>query len=451
MDKNSFSGIVNYFKSLISIDKDCNAQATIDNISQNIEFKGLNAWILIFAIFLASIGLNVNSTAVIIGAMLVSPLMGPIIGIGLSIGIYDLKLLKKSLNNLFIMTIISLFVSSIYFFLTPLSDAQSELLARTRPTIFDVLIATFGGFAGIVASSRTQEKTTVVSGVAIATALMPPLCTAGYGIGTGQMNYFFGAFYLFFINSFFIALATFLIVKYLKFPEKEYVDETRQRKVRRYILIFSLIVMIPSVFIALNVIKETAFNSASIKYVSSIEQSELFPESQIIKTSRDFKTKTIDLAFVGKPLTDEQIQYLQTHLNTYDLGDVNLNIKQSGSATFDLNKQSELIQDLFEKKDAIIEKNEATIAELQKKISEIQSASKLSVSVLSKEIHALYPSIEKVALGEVEKYDIATDKSIKTPLVTLYWTGSPKEEAVNTITSWLQIRMANSNVIVENK
>jgi len=451
MDKNSFTGVLNYFKSLINIDQDCDIDTTIDNISQNIEFKGLNAWILIFAIFLASIGLNVNSTAVIIGAMLVSPLMGPIIGIGLSIGINDIKLLKKSLKNLFIMTAISLLVSTIYFLLTPLSDAQSELLARTRPTIFDVLIATFGGFAGIVASSRKQEKTTVVSGVAIATALMPPLCTAGYGIGTGQFNYFFGAFYLFFINSFFIALATFLIVKYLHFPEKDYVDDTRQRKVRHYILIFSLIVMIPSVFIALNVIRETAFNSASIKYVNSIEQSELFPEAQIIKNSRDFKTKTIDLAFVGKPLTDEQIQYLQTHLNDFDLGEVNLNIKQSGAATFDLNKQSELIQDLFEKKDAIIEKNEATIANLQKQIADIQSASKLSVSELSKEIHALYPAIEKVAMGETENYDIASNKTIKSPIVRLYWSGTPKEDAVARITSWLQIRMADSTVVVENK
>ncbi|MCQ2607273.1 MAG: TIGR00341 family protein [Bacteroidales bacterium] len=451
MDKKSFTGVLNYFKSLINIDKDCDAQATINNISQNIEFKGLNAWILIFAIFLASIGLNVNSTAVIIGAMLVSPLMGPIIGIGLSIGINDLKLLKKSLKNLFIMTAISLLVSTVYFLLTPLSDAQSELLARTRPTIFDVLIATFGGFAGIVASSRTQEKTTVVSGVAIATALMPPLCTAGYGIGTGQMNYFFGAFYLFFINSFFIALATFLIVKYLKFPEKDYVDDARRRRVRHYILLFSLIVMIPSVFIALGVIKETAFNSASIKYVNSIEQSELFTETQIIKNSRDFKTKTIDIAFVGKPLSDVQMQYLQTHLNDYDLGNVNLNIKQSGAATFDLNKQSELIQDLFEKKDAIIEKNEATIAELQKQIETIKSASKLSVVELSKEIHALCPSVEKVALGETENYDVMTNKSSKSPVVTLYWNGSPKEEYVDKITSWLRIRMNDSTVEVENK
>lgn len=230
MAKPNFSKITESLQHLINIKQDCDAEATINNISESSEFKGLNVWILVFAIFLASIGLNVNSTAVIIGAMLVSPLMGPIMGIGLAIGISDLKLLKKSLKNLLVMTLISLLVSSLYFFVTPLSDAQSELLARTRPTIFDVLIASFGGFAGIVASSRKQEKTTVVSGVAIATALMPPLCTAGYGLGTGQINYFLGAFYLFFINSFFIALATFLIIKYLEFPEKEYMDENRRKK-----------------------------------------------------------------------------------------------------------------------------------------------------------------------------------------------------------------------------
>ena len=185
-----------YLKALVDIDVDCDAQATIDNISRSVEFRGVNVWILAFAIVIASVGLNVNSTAVIIGAMLISPLMSPIMGIGLAIGISDNELLRKSLRNLMIMVLISLFASTTYFLLTPLSDAQSELLARTKPTVFDVLIALFGGLAGIVATSRKQEKVTVVSGVAIATALMPPLCTAGYGLGTGQWIYFFGAFSL---------------------------------------------------------------------------------------------------------------------------------------------------------------------------------------------------------------------------------------------------------------
>ena len=215
-----FKKIYTYVVDLVKLNEDTDVDSTIMSIKKAVEFRGVNTWILAFAIIVASVGLNVNSTAVIIGAMLISPLMGPINGIGLAIGISDSELLRKSLKNLLVMVVISLLASSSDFLLTPLSDAQSELLARTTPTIFDVFIAFFGGFAGIVAISRKDQPFTVISGVAIATALMPPLCTAGYGIGTGQMQFFIGALYLFFINSFFIALATFIMVRYLKFPQK---------------------------------------------------------------------------------------------------------------------------------------------------------------------------------------------------------------------------------------
>ena len=232
--KEFFKELWKRIKELVNIAEDTDIAATINNISKGVEFKGDNVWVLFFAIIIASVGLNVNSTAVIIGAMLVSPLMGPIMGIGLSVGIYDLVLLRKSLKNLLLMVVISLIASSLYFLVTPLSEAQSELLARTNPTIFDVFIALFGGLAGILAQSRKQEKITIVSGVAIATALMPPLCTAGYGIGTGQLRYFFGAFYLFFINSFFIALATFLMVRYLKFPKKTFINPVNSELIGSY-------------------------------------------------------------------------------------------------------------------------------------------------------------------------------------------------------------------------
>ena len=195
--------------------EDC--QSTIMAIEKGVDFRGINVWTLVFAIFIASIGLNVNSTAVIIGAMLISPLMGPIMGLGLSVGINDFTLLKKSLRNMIIAVVISIVTSTIYFYISPLNDAQSELLSRTTPTIYDVLIALFGGFAGIVAGS-SKEKGTVIPGVAIATALMPPLCTAGFGIATGHLYYFVGAAYLFFINAVMISLSTFLFVRFLKFP-----------------------------------------------------------------------------------------------------------------------------------------------------------------------------------------------------------------------------------------
>ena len=180
----------------------------VDNICRGVDFRGTNLWVLIFATFVASLGLNVNSTAVIIGAMLISPLMGPIMGMGLSVGINDFDLLKRSVRNFGFMVLVSILTSTLYFVVSPLSGAQSDLLARTVPTTYDVLIAFFGGLAGIVAQSRRDRTSTVIPGVAIATALMPPLCTAGYGLATLQLNYFLGAFYLFFINTVFIAIAS---------------------------------------------------------------------------------------------------------------------------------------------------------------------------------------------------------------------------------------------------
>ena len=275
-------------KLLARLTEDTDVEATISSIQKAVEFRGANIWILAFAIIVASVGLNVNSTAVIIGAMLISPLMGPINGIGLSLGISDSELLRKSLKNLLVMVVISLIVSTTYFFLTPLSDAQSELLARTNPTIFDVLIALFGGLAGIVALSRKDQPFTVISGVAIATALMPPLCTAGFGLATAQWNYFFGAFYLFFINSSFIAIATFTMVRYLHFPQKEYVDLRRRKFVKRIIFIVALIVIVPSVITAFAVVREASFNTQAIKFINDVQESESFKDVQIVKYDKQF-------------------------------------------------------------------------------------------------------------------------------------------------------------------
>ena len=451
MAKADFSNITNRFKSLVNIKQGSDAEATIFNISQNIEFKGVNVWILVFAIFLASIGLNVNSTAVIIGAMLVSPLMGPIMGMGLAVGISDLKLLKKSLKNLLIMTSISILVSTIYFSLTPLTDAQSELLARTRPTAFDVLIASFGGAAGIVASSRKKEMTTVVSGVAIATALMPPLCTAGYGLGTGQFQYFWGAFYLFFINSFFIALATFLIVKHLNFPEKVYVDDKRRKRVRRTIAIFSLVVIIPSVFMAINVVREAAFNTFAKKYIAQIEQSETFSEVQVIKSSMNYNAKKIELVFVGKPLSDEQKSYLHKNLNEFGLEDVNLSIKQAGATAIDLNSQSQLIQDLLAKKDVDLAKSDSIISTLQNQIADLSIQSSTGMQKFAKELQALYPDIEKIALGETEQINISDNTTKKVPTLTIYWNNKPTEQTLTQISSWVKTRLEEPNIQIINE
>ncbi len=432
-----------YLKTLVDIDADCDAQATIDNISRSVEFRGVNVWILAFAIVIASVGLNVNSTAVIIGAMLISPLMSPIMGIGLAIGISDNDLLRKSLRNLMIMVLISLLASTTYFLLTPLSDAQSELLARTKPTVFDVLIALFGGLAGIVATSRKQEKVTVVSGVAIATALMPPLCTAGYGLGTGQWIYFFGAFYLFFINSFFIALATFLMVRYLKFPRKHFVDAQHERKVRRSILVFSLIIIIPSIFIGINVIRETSFNSQAIKYVSEMEHSAVLENVQIINVKRQYSAKeqSITLSLVGTPLTPEQVEYLQKRLDDFGLEKAKLVIRQTGGNTLDIDAQSEMIQQILERKEVQLAERDSTILRLREQIEQLENKSTITPEQLVREVKVLFPSVESMTFSIADEIDVKTAKKQQIPVVNVAWNESAQPAEKQQFELWLKARL----------
>ena len=236
----------------------------LENIKSNVSFRGSNLWILACAIVIASVGLNVNSTAVIIGAMLISPLMSPIVGAGFALAIYDFELLKKSGKNLLIATIVSLVVASLYFFISPFKETQSELLARTSPNIYDVLIAFFGGLVGVIALTRV-EKGNPIPGVAIATALMPPLCTAGYGLAIGNFSYFFGAFYLYSINCFFICISTFLIVKYLKYEPVRSLNPKFEKQIRYGITSLILIMIIPSFYLAYNLLNEK-------KYAQKVEQ-----------------------------------------------------------------------------------------------------------------------------------------------------------------------------------
>jgi len=302
-------------------------QATIKSIEKGVEFRGVNVWTLIFAIFVASIGLNVNSTAVIIGAMLISPLMGPIMGLGLSVGINDFTLLKKSLRNMSIAVVISIITSTIYFYISPLNEAQSELLSRTIPTIYDVLIALFGGFAGIVASS-SKEKGTVIPGVAIATALMPPLCTAGFGIATGNFYYFIGAAYLFFINAVMISLSTFLFVRFLKFPLKQAVDTVHAARVKRYIYIVVTITVLPSVYFAYQIVQQTIFKTNAVNFIN---KEFVFKQSQVINTTYTYNRKDsnqIIVLLTGEKIDQATIAKLIKKLPDYSLNKVRLVIKQ---------------------------------------------------------------------------------------------------------------------------
>ena len=308
-------------------EKDCEDEV-IAQISDGVDSHGATLWVLIFAIFIASLGLNVNSTAVIIGAMLISPLMGPIIGMGLAVGIADLKLFKRALTNYLIKTVISVVTATIYFTISPITEAQSELLARTSPTLYDVLIALFGGAAGILAIS-TKSKNNVIPGVAIATALMPPLCTAGYGLAVSNTSYFFGAFYLYFINTVFIAFTTCIGVRLLHFHRKKFVDCEKMKRVNYYIISIVIITMLPAGYMTWSIIKQSVIENNVEKFVrDELDNSGTY----IISHEYDSKTKTLNVVAIGKPISVGAIAKAQKSMADYKLGDYTLKVIQGASS-----------------------------------------------------------------------------------------------------------------------
>ena len=299
---------------LLDFREDTDQEETIEAIKVDIPFKGATAWILICSIFVASIGLNANSTAVVIGAMLISPLMGPILGIGMSIAINDIDTLKKSMINLATMIVLSLLTAFFFFFLFPLKEDTSELLGRVKPDIRDVLIAFFGGLALIIARTKKGTIASVIFGVAIATALMPPLCTAGYGLAIGNFDYFFGAMYLFIINTIFIALATFLVLKLLGFTMIRYVNSVKRKRIARLASVVAFLVMVPAVFTFISVYKESVTNASYGKFLKDkIEANkDLWLQRQKIHTD----TKKINLFFNGD-VSDATETFLRNELKTY--------------------------------------------------------------------------------------------------------------------------------------
>lgn len=312
--------------SIFNLQKDADETGTIENIRKNVDFHGANVWTLVFAIFIASIGLNMNSTAVIIGAMLISPLMGPILGLGLALGINDETLLKKSFRNLVIAVLISICTSTIYFFISPIHEAESELLARTYPTFYDILIAFFGGAAGIVSISR-KERGPSVAGVAIATALMPPLCTAGFAVATGNFKFLAGALYLFLINSVFIALSTFLFVRYMKFTVVQFEHKEERIKRRRWISVIITALVLPSLFFAWTLLQESRFRLAAERFLR-----EELHSAKIFVVEKNFKYRysepIIEVGLVGTPLSNDEIKNITQRLPLYGLAKARLKLRQ---------------------------------------------------------------------------------------------------------------------------
>ena len=340
-------------------------EAAAERIKSSIWFKGPNAWILVFAIVLASVGLNVNSTAVIIGAMLVSPLMGPIIGTGLALGTNDTDLLKSAVKNLLVMVGISLAASALFFLLSPLSLVNpTELEARTSPTIYDVMIALFGGLAGILENSR-KERGTVLSGVAIATALMPPLCTAGYGLAHLNMHFFFGAMYLFAINSVFIALATYLMVKYLRFRTVTGISEEVALKRRRIMAVVLVIVIVPSLWTAFRLVGNNNFQR---NVQSFVDENRLVGRSYIY----DYKIegRTVNFSFAGEPLTDSLKADFYTRAASYGLKEKSIGITEY-ELGLSQTEMDAIINDVYTRADEERAQNQAMLDLMQSRLDSL--------------------------------------------------------------------------------
>lgn len=408
-----------------------------EEILKGIVFKGTNLWILVFAIVVASVGLNMNSTAVIIGAMLISPLMGPINGMGYSIATYDLELFRKSFKNFSFAVVASLIASTTYFSLSPVSTAHSELLARTTPTIYDVLIALFGGLAGIVAIS-SKQKGNVIPGVAIATALMPPLCTAGYGLATFQYNFFFGAFYLFTINTVFIALASVLISKILKFPIRTVVEATQKKIVNRWISIVISIIILPSIYLGYNLIEQEKFNENANRYIANIS---FYEGNYLLKSDIDLKNKIILLVYGGNQLTDIQKEEIIKKSENFKLTDAKVLIKQ-GLA---FNNIEERNVEVFKLKEEI----NRLISKLKDKEARIDSLNRRDLlgKILLNEIKAIYPQVQGCSYSEASLfYDTL---SVKNSFVILYL-GKNNLTGVERIkiNNWLKKRLNNETINV---
>lgn len=378
----------------------------LENIVSTISFKGSNLWILACAIVIASVGLNVNSTAVIIGAMLISPLMGPIVGAGFALGMYDFILLKKSIKNLSIATIVSLIVSTLYFYISPFKEVQSELLARTSPNIYDILIAFFGGLVGVIAVTRV-EKGNPIPGVAIATALMPPLCTAGYGLATANFAFFGGAMYLYTINCVFICIATFIIVKYLKYPITKQIDLKHQKQVKQGITVLLLIMIVPSVYFAYELLGEKEYNKKTEEFIKNE-----FPQTDFTliykKINYNSIPKKIELAFLSNKFSAAEIKSLNEKMKEYQLSNTELLIKQD---TFDL--KNDILNSLNNYKKTGDDKD-ILISSLQNKIADYQ----LNNANTIKEAKILFPEINSITIAQ---YTITgKSKNNKTIPVILY-------------------------------
>jgi uncharacterized hydrophobic protein (TIGR00271 family) len=432
-----FADSKRFFKNLVDLREGAEDKKTIiENVKDDSDFSAVRFWILVSAVLVASVGLNMNSVPVIIGAMLISPLMGPIVSIGVALSTYDWGLMRRSFRNFLILTAIGVVISTLYFALSPINNAQSELLARIQPTIFDVLIAVFGGTAGFIGISRARANT-VVPGVAIATALMPPLCTIGYGLGTLQANFFFGAFYLYLINSIFICLAVLVVARYMKLPKRDYPDEAQKKRVNRIISAVIIVITLPALYLAYTFVESNTFNQNATKYIA-----DAFEDEGHVVIYRDLNYDrdggTIELAILGERFTETDMAVFNTKLEQYDLADTELVIRQDA---FSLSEE-EWRQLLLE-----VQSDDEKIATLEARVAS-ERASIMSPSRILEEAQAFNSKLQDIAIGELNYGSIENDLTAARTVITVY-SGEPFTQAeADQLRNWLTTRLQQEQLLV---
>lgn len=435
--KLNFNTVREFLKTTLNLTNDVDIPAASENIRKNIPFRGPNVYILFSAVIIASVGLNVNSIPVIIGAMLISPLMGPIIGLGLGLGTNDRELVLFSIKNLLVMVGISLLAATMYFMLTPLEiDNPTELLARTRPTIYDVFIALFGGLAGVLETAR-KEKGTVISGVAIATALMPPLCTVGYGIANLSWQYTVGALFLFSINCIFIAMAAYLMAKFLKFPVKT----VEQHRTRYFILSYALVILLAatSIFTGYHVIRENDFTKLANRFVKknqNIGKTYIY-DSQV---NIDTKPYMLELRLAGETLNEDTKEMLLRDAENYGIMRSQIVIHEDATVQVDRFNETEIVKNLMATNASNVQVRDDSIKVLNAQIAHYKQQ-ELPAKQLAEELQVQLPSITRLTLARGTALEQNVVMSEEQVVVVAHCSEMPSEEEKTRVYEWLKIRL----------
>ncbi len=418
-------------------------------ITNGVQFRGAQTWVLVFAIFIASLGLNINSTAVIIGAMLISPLMGPIMGVGFGLGVSDFVLIKRSATNWAAATIFAIMSSTIYFTITPLGEASSELLARTSPSVYDILIALFGGLAGIIAMS-TRQRGNVVPGVAIATALMPPLCTVGYGIATLDTLIIIGATQLYFINSVFIAMATSLGIKFLRFAQKEQLNAVKSKRVRNVVSLLLIAAVVPTIYMTYNMVVRSYYEASAINFINkqfNTDNTQIL-DHKIYTDSN--KQKVIEVKLIGQHIPADSILASQMRLAESGLAGSQLRVMQGYQNSDEIDLKSvgnEMFGNIYKENQRQIEEQRAEIEELTAIVNSHKVVDGDSEQI-AQEVSVLFPSIDKIAVSKVVESDIKLNSTDTVTVAIISALLIPTKDECEMLEDWIAKRLSTDNVRV---